>query len=441
MSTPADPVVAVATAPTTASHHQPAPSDAAATAAYDARRKRIMDCVNLKQPDRMPVGLFATFWFAKYGNISYRDMMYDYGRVARIIEDVCLDLQPDVYTPALMNTGFGLPMEVTGYKQLKWPGHGVGDNQSFQYLDREYMTAEEYDDFLFDPTGFYLEKYLPRVCEIYSGLEPICRVTGSFFVRTCFAAAEFADPRVLDAVQKLTLASGVMLDYFGQAQQIDKRMRRLGFPCSSDVVSMAPYDVVADFFRGATGMMKDLYRHPDKLLQMLDKMAVFIIRDTLSMARQSDNPLVFIPIHWAPDAFMSQKQFERFWWPSYHKLVTALIAADLVPMPMWESDCTKRLPFLREHTPPGKCIYWFERTDMVKAFEVLGDIVALRGGMSGTLMINGTPAQIDAEVRRLVENVYQKGGRLILEGAFGLPDEAPVANVRAMCEAARKYAG
>ena len=31
--------------------------------------------------------------------------------------------------------------------------------------------------------------------------------------------------------------------------------------------------------------------------------------------------------------------------------------------------------------------------------------------------------------------------KLILDAAFGLPDETPVANVRAMFDAARKYAG
>ena len=34
---------------------------------YDARWQRIMDCVALKQPDRMPVAMFGFFWFAKYG--------------------------------------------------------------------------------------------------------------------------------------------------------------------------------------------------------------------------------------------------------------------------------------------------------------------------------------------------------------------------------------
>ena len=34
-----------------------------------------------------------------------------------------------------------------------------------------------------------------------------------------------------------------------------------------------------------------------------------------------------------------------------------------------------------------------------------------------------------------------QGGKLVLDGAFGIPDETPVANVRAMFAAARRYAG
>ena len=43
-----------------------------------------------------------------------------------------------------------------------------------------------------------------------------------------------------------------------------------------------------------------------------------------------------------------------------------MIDAGIIPMPLWEADCTKRLEVIRD-IPPGKCIYWFERTDMVKA--------------------------------------------------------------------------
>ena len=70
---------------------------------------------------------------------------------------------------------------MTAAKLPNWPGHGVADNRSYQYLDREYMTAEEYDEFLFDPTGFYFNTYLPRVATVFQGLAPLAALTGSFF--------------------------------------------------------------------------------------------------------------------------------------------------------------------------------------------------------------------------------------------------------------------
>ena len=78
---------------------------------------------------------------------------------------------------------------------------------------------------------------------------------------------------------------------------------------------------------------------------------------------------------------------------------------------------------------------------MVKAFEVLGDVVALRGNLSPSLLTTGKPDEVDAAVHHLADNVFHKGGKLILDAAFGIPDETPVENVRAMFTAARKYAG
>jgi len=173
---------------------------------------------------------------------------------------------------------------------------------------------------------------------------------------------------------------------------------------------------------------------------VLDKAAVFIARMTIANARAANHPIVFIPIHWAPDAFMSPKQFETFWWPSFRQMMVDLIDEGLVPMPLWESDCTKRLEVIKD-IPAGKCIYWFERTDIVQAHKVLGDRVALRGNLSPSMMTTGTPADVDAAVKRLVDEIWNEGGSLILDTAFGIPDETPTANVRAMFDAARKYAG
>ena len=386
----------------------------------------------------MPVALFQTFWLAKYGGISCRDAMYDYEKIAAITERACMELEPDLATPVMMTTAIGHILDGMQFRQLQWPGHGVAEDRSYQYLDNEYMSAEEYDDFLFDPTGFFIGKYLPRVAGAFDGLQALATLTSQIYFGIGIGSVVFATPPMQQAWAALSRAGCISAQFLEAAGKLDHRLKRLGFPAGMGGYCTAPYDHVADYMRGAKGMMTDLYRKPDKLHAVFDKVRTLALRGAIPQAKASGNPIVFIPIHWAPDAFMSQRQFQTFWWPSFRELLIGLINADLIPMVLWEADCTKRLEVIRD-IPRGKCIYWFERTDMVKAYEVLGDVVALRGNISTVTLNTGTPQDVDAEVRRLVENVWNRGGNLILDAAAGIPDEAPIDNVRAMFAAARKY--
>ncbi|MBU6444685.1 MAG: hypothetical protein KGR48_12325 [Alphaproteobacteria bacterium] len=415
---------------------RPQPADPSVKRAFDARWQRILDCVALKQPDRMPVGFFTTFWLAKYGGITIKEHMYNYDKVAELCERACLEFEPDNISNAIEVGAVGRVLDATDFKQLQWAGHGVGDNQPYQYLDREYMSAAEYDEFLTDPTGFYLGKYLPRVAGVYDGLQPLASLTSLTYMGQAFATAMYTMPAVQQALQRLAQAGAVALEQITRTQALKQRLTDLGYPVGFGAVAIAPYDLIADYMRGAKAMMTDIYRRRDKVLLAIDRIKKLTLPATIAMARQNGNPLVFIPLHWAPDGFMSPKHFKEIWWPSFREFMLELIDAGLVPMPMWESDCTSRLEIIKD-IPPGKCIYWFERTDMVKAFEVLGDVVALRGNISGSVLNMGTPNDVDMEVKRLVENVWNKGGKLILDTAFGIPDETPVENVRAMYRATR----
>jgi hypothetical protein len=427
---------AAADAPSSAT----APGVNGAKAAYAERWQRILDSVALKQPKRMPVALYATFWLAKYGGITCRQLMYDYEKTREISERAVLEFDPDAFSPLVLGTASGRSLESIGFKQLQWPGHGVGDNQPFQYLDREYMKADEYDEFIFDPTGFYLRTYLPRVASAFEGFEELPYFPGLHYMRLVAGIHPFASPRVKTAFENLAKAADEVTTFGRHHAEFTQRMASLGYPCTNGVTSVSPYDFIADYFRGARGMMTDLFRNKDKLLAALDKASTFVLRQTVASAKASGNPIVFIPIHWAPDAFMSDAQFRTFYWPPFRKMLLGMIEAGLIPMPLWEADCSKRLEIIRD-VPAGKCIYWFERTDMVKAYEVLGDVVCLRGNLSPSLMTTGKPEEVDTAVRHLVENVFHKGASMILDCAFGLPDETPIANVRAMFDAARKYAG
>jgi uroporphyrinogen-III decarboxylase len=411
-----------------------------AKAKFDARWQRILDCVALKQPDRMPVAFYAIFWFAKYGGISCRDLMYDYEKAAAVTEQAILELEPDAVSPVFAGIAIGRILEAVDFKQLQWPGHGVSDNQPFQYLDREYVKVDELIALVRDPSGFYLNTYLPRIMGAFEGFDKFPLLAGTYYLRTITALRPLANPEFRASLKRVLDAADEVDRYMTHVGEWTRRIEALGYPLINGSNTGAPYDVLADYFRGATGMMKDLFRNKDKLHEAINAMRLNILRMTIANAEAAGHPIVFIPIHWAPDAFMSPKQFEEFWWPSFRQMMIDMIDVGLIPLVLWEADCSKRLEIIKD-VPPGKCIYWFERTDMIKAYEVLGDVVALRGNLSSSLMTTGTPQQVDAAVRHLVDNVWAKGGNLILDCAFGIPDETPAENVRAMFKAARKYAG
>jgi hypothetical protein len=417
------------------------PQDSPVRGAFEARWKRLMDCVQGRTPDRLPVALYATFWLAKYGGISCKDLMYDYEKTKDLAERAALEMDPDVVAPNLTaGTIWGPSLEALGFKQLQWPGHGVGDHQPYQYLDREYMLGEEYEEFLFDPTAFYLRKYLPRIGGVLEGLADMPYLPGMHYFRLISGLRGFAHPQVRESLEKLFKAAEEAERMAAHNAEFVSRITARGYPRDAGSSTGAPYDVLADYFRGARGMMTDLFRNRDRLLALLDKMRVVLTKMTIDNARAAGHPIVMIPIHWAPDAFMSEKQFKEFYWPTFRQMMLDMIDAGLIPMPLWEADCSKRLEIIAD-IPKNKAIYWFERTDLVKAHEVLGDTVCLRGNLSSSLLTTGTPDEVDAAVRHLVQNVFNRGGRLLLDAAFGLPDETPVENARAMFAAARKYAG
>jgi uroporphyrinogen-III decarboxylase len=182
--------------------------------------------------------------------------------------------------------------------------------------------------------------------------------------------------------------------------------------------------------------MVDMYRRPDKVLAACEKILPIMLRLGISRAKASGNPRVLIPIHKGVGGFMSAKQFNTFFWPTLHKLILGLIAEDLVPNVFWEGDCTSRLEIIGD-IPKGKAIFAFERTDIFKAKEILGDHICIRGNVPSSLLCAGTPQDVQDYCLKLI-NTVGKGGGFILDAANSLDEEKPE-NVMAIIETAKKY--
>ncbi len=408
-------------------------------AAYDERLKRLEDNVALKETDRVPFIYFSTFWAAKLQRLTFAEMMYDVNKYIAVSKQAIDMLQPDAFSSLLF--AFGQTLEGLSYNPMKWPGGGkakVDDMATFQYLDQEFMTAAEYDEYIFDPTGFYLHKYLPRLAGAYEPLARFPDFAASAEWDLIAAAAGFGNPEFQAGMKRLFEVGDKTGYTMGQILNYGNEMMAAGYPMIVGGFCKAPYDLFSDFLRGSKGAMMDMFRNKDKLLEAMAKARVLLMRYVKPTTELLNSKFVFMPLHWGLDGFMSPTQFKTFYWPELRKIIIELVDMGLTPCVLWEGNCTGRLETIVD-VPAGKCVYWFEGTDIFKAKEVLGDTVCIRGNVPTSILITGTPEDTDEYCRKLIR-VVGKGGGFMLDGSVGIPDEAKVENVVAMAQSVRKYA-
>ena len=406
-------------------------------ALYAQREKRLLDAIELRQPDRLPTILFSHFWVARYAGMSFRDAMYDYEGLAAAMRKAVTELEPDGYYPVHPMIALGPTMDILDYKQLEWPGHnGLSDNVPFQYLDRQYMEVDEYDEYLLDPTGFVLHKYLPRVAGAFEPLAQLPSYPTTLHTRIVQSMEAYARPEVRGALQKLIQAGEEVQKMRDTIFRLNQELKELGFPCMSHGTSHAPFDVASDYLRGSKGAMLDLFRNKDRLVAVMDRLVALLPKTAIATAKAAGGNMIFIPLHWGLDGFMSPKQFSTFYWPQFQKVLLALIDAGLYPHVLWEGDCTSRLEVIKD-VPKGKCVYFFERADMFKAKAALRDQVCIRGNVPASMLIAGKPGEVREYCKKLFD-VVGEGGGLILDASVGIPDEAKPENVQAMFEYAKQ---
>src|SRR3972149_809398 len=316
-------------------------SDKAPGMLYEVRNQRLLDQVALKETDRIPFAFGTRFWAAKFAGITFEEQMYDIDKSAAALEKVLLWLEPDGYIPSL--NSFGPTLDALDYRLLKWPGHGTGKNATFQYLDKGLMPALEYEEFLSDPTGYYFRKSLPRVAGAYEGLAQMPDFPALSEWRSIANMRAFAKPALRESLRRL-LDAGEHAEHAAQKTiAFVQRMAGLGFPSVGGGFCKAPYDHVTDFLRGSKGGMLDMLRNKDKLLATIDKVGALLLHGVVEETRAGGTPYVFIPLHWGLDGFMSPQNFNTFYWPGLRKVMMRLIEQDLIPVVLWEGNCTSRL--------------------------------------------------------------------------------------------------
>ena len=280
-----------------------------AEANYKASINRIKHAVQLKESDRVPAVIFPGMFPYTYAGMTIQEAMYDYDRCVAGYKKFVLDFKPDIHFGAGA-PGPGKFYDILDYKLYAWPGHGVAPESTYQCIEGEYMKAEEYDLFITDPSFFFRNFYLPRVfgaLEPWSTLPPLTGILEMYGV--AFNFIPFATPPVQNAFKAVFEAGAEAMKWAGAVGGVNDELAALGFPNILGGFTKAPFDTIGDTLRGTKGIMLDMFRQPDKLLQALEAITPIMIGMGLGASQQTGKPVIFMPLHKGADGFLSDQQF------------------------------------------------------------------------------------------------------------------------------------
>ena len=408
-----------------------------AAANYKARINRIKDAVQLKKvPDRVPVTILPSMFPYINAGMTVEEAMYDYDKCTAAFNKLILELKPD------MNIGASAPgpgkfYEILDYKLYAWPGHGVKPEYCYQCNEGEYMKAEEYDLLLTDPSFYFRNFYLPRVfgaLEGFTMLPPLTSILEMYGV--AFNFIPYALPPVQGTFKALFEAGAEALKWAMAMGGSDFELKSLGFPNILGGFTKAPFDVIGDTLRGTRGIMLDMYRQPDKLLKAMEALVPIMIGMGIGASQQTGNPMIFMPLHKGADGFLSDEQFNKFYWPTFKAVMVGLIEGGCIPFPALEGHWGSRMKTIQD-VPKGKTAWMVDQTDMVKAKETLGGNACLIGNVPSSMLKLGTPDEVKDYCKKLIDTTGKGGGFIMSNGAFF--DEAKLENVKAMIDFTKEY--
>lgn len=405
--------------------------------AYKARAKRQIAVYNVKEPDIVPVVAPVGDLPLRMAGLNAYTSMYEPEKAIEACKKFNDKYMKELEVFASTMGMSGKALDTLDYKLYFWPGHGIPDTApGWQFIEGEYMTADEYDALILDPTDFWIRKYLPRVFGALDPMkmfQPFTNITENVHVNQF---AVFGTPQMQDTLKKLLKAGQEFQDHMKASFEYAGQRAANGFPGMGAAFSKAPFDTLGDSLRGTSGIMKDMYRYPDKLLKALDVVADLQISSVLNSPNIANIAMVSYPLHKGADGWMSQKQFDTFYWPSLKKVMDAFINEGLIQSMFAEGSFNTRMEYVTDF-PKGTVHWYFDASDMKKAKQVLGKNFSIQGNVPASMVVTGDPKDVKEYCRKLIETCAPGGGYILSAGS--MPDNPKLENVRAMLAAGKEY--
>jgi len=400
------------------------------------RYNRIHTAMTLGVPDRVPISCPIGSFPAKYAGILCSAAYYDFDAWYDAYEKTLQEFRPDTFGATPYQSGKAL--EIIDPKTQKWPGHGVEPHQGFQAIEVDSLKANEFDLYMKDSNDYMLRQHLPRTTNSLDGLSkipPLYEVLHGPSA-TQNLAMVLTDPDVAKAIATLQKAGREMRKTQAKQVNFQKLLNWYGYFATPMVGAMPPYDTISHQLRGMTGVMHDMFRQPDKLIELCE----FVLKETLAktplVPDENGEIRIFMTNTRGSDDFISKKQFDTFYWPTFKKLVTTLCRKGATPYIFFEGRFDTRIEYLLD-LPKGKFVARFDVSDIFRAKEILKGHCCIEGNVPSSLLQVGTKEDVIAYCKKLID-VCGKDGGYILSPRSSTDEVNPV-NLKAMIDFTKEY--
>jgi hypothetical protein len=407
-----------------------------AEAKYKERITRLRKAYDMEHPDRIiaDVSMGAAEFALRRTGVTGKDMVYSPEKLRGPLLEFHKEFQPDTSVGPLPYPG--KPWDMLDFKLYVWGGQKLSDNMVIQAVEGEYMLPTEYKEFATDPTAFWLKKYLPRA---YGALAPLAMLPDfpriSESVDTIDLLVPFGLPPFQQMLHTMMEAGNELMKMLGEVGQTMGMIAGEGFPGMGLNIVKTPFDYLGDTLRGTKGILMDMYRHPNELLAATEAYVPVLINAIVGASDRGNAPAAMYVLHKGADGFMSQAQFEKFYWPTWKQVMMALYEEGIICQLFIEGSYNTRLEYLAQ-MPDKSLVCHFDKSDMRRVKDLLSSKFTIAGNVPASMMSTGSTDEVRAYCGDLVELFQDAPGYIM---AFGCGFEMTTAEkIRAFQDAVKK---
>ncbi|NLM45765.1 MAG: uroporphyrinogen decarboxylase [Firmicutes bacterium] len=346
-----------------------------ARARAEERTQLFRDLLKGKTPKRVPYSTApAMEYVIQYAGYDLEKTLWTLKDLDKIYDKFCAEFLSDTNPVGT----YRLP---TFYQILGSKAFVMGSGGFMQHPEVVGLLPEEYDEFIASPYDCILNTILPR---LYTALD--------------------AEPSQKALV--LAKAYRAYLDDFGVIAAVRNKMHeKYGYAMLAAGFTIAPFDFIADFPRSFSGISIDIRRRPEKVLEACEAVTPLLVKKG-KLPPSVEYGYIMIPLHMAP--YMREKDFEKFYWPTFKKLVEELSANGHNCYLFIEQDWMRYLDYLNDL--PENTIMRFEFGDPKLVKEKVGKKHIVSGLYPITLLQTGTKEQCVDKAKELMD-ILAPGGK------------------------------